>query len=190
MLILVRHGRTVANAHGLLQGRADRPLDDVGRAQARRLAEVLAPVERVVTSPLARARSTAEAISPHVVDDERWIELDYGELDGQPVAEVADETWARWRSDPDFAPPGGESLTTLDRRVRTACEELAAEAALRDVVVVSHVSPIKAAVAWAVGGDVSLSWRIRLAPASITRIAFDGHRPVLQSFNETLHLAG
>lgn len=190
MLILVRHGRTGANAQGLFQGRADRPLDDVGRTQASRLAEVLAPVERVVTSPLARARHTAQALSPHVVDDVRWIELDYGQLDGQPLTEVGAEVWARWREDPEFAPPGGESLATLDRRVRPACEELAAEAASRDVVVVSHVSPIKAAVAWALGGDISLSWRIRLAPASITRIAFDGGRPVLQSFNETLHLAG
>lgn len=188
MLILVRHGRTGANAQGLLQGRADHPLDDVGRAQAHRVARVLGPVEQVVSSPLVRARHTAQQISPNVVDDERWIELDYGELDGRPVAGVDAETWARWRADPGFVPPGGESLAALDRRVRLACEELADDATVRDVVVVSHVSPIKAAVAWALGADVSLSWRIRLAPASITRIDFDGGRPALVSFNETLHL--
>jgi broad specificity phosphatase PhoE len=97
---------------------------------------------------------------------------------------VPAEFWARWREDPALAPPGGESLAAVGRRVRAACDELAADAAERDVVVVSHVSPIKAAVAWSLGSDESLSWRMFLDVAAVSRIAFRGSGPVLASFGE------
>jgi probable phosphoglycerate mutase len=76
VLILVRHGRTAANASGLLLGRADPPLDEVGVAQAAGVAAELRDVYRVVTSPLARTRATAEALGVPVSVDERWLELD------------------------------------------------------------------------------------------------------------------
>jgi broad specificity phosphatase PhoE len=185
LLVLVRHGRTKANASGLLLGRADPPLDDHGREQAAALAASVVDARRVVCSPLRRARETAAALGLPVDVDERWIELDYGELDGRPIADVPEELWQRWRADVDFAPPGGESLATLGRRVRTACEDLAAEATEADIVVVSHVSPIKAAVAWALGVGDELSWRLHVAPASVTRIAVRGGWGVLTTFNWT-----
>ena len=186
MLVLVRHGRTEANASGLLLGRADPPLDDLGREQAAALAASVAGARRVVCSPLRRARETAAALGLRVEVDERWIELDYGELDGRPLGEVPADLWRRWRSDVGFAPPGGESLAALGARVRTACDDLAGETAEADVVVVSHVSPIKAAVAWALGVGDELSWRLHLAPASVTRIAVRDGYGVLTSFNWTV----
>ena len=120
--------------------------------------------------------------------DERWIELDYGEFDGVPLVDIPPATWASWRKDPTFCPPGGESLVQLGVRVRESLEELAADALTRDIVVVSHVSPIKAAVVWALGVSEDVTWRMFLAPASITRIAVQ-RGPVLQTFNETAHLA-
>lgn len=190
MLILVRHGRTAANAAGLLQGRLDNPLDPVGQGQAAAIAAALGRVDRVITSPLQRARSTAEAIGGDVVVDERWVELDYGLFDGQAQGDLAADVWDHWRADPQYAPPGGESLAELDRRVVEALEELSQEAQHRDVVVVSHVSPIKAAIAWAVGSSVGvMSWRCRLDVASICRLAVTPRGPVMISFNETAHLA-
>jgi probable phosphoglycerate mutase len=186
VLILVRHGRTRVNARGLLQGRLDAPLDEVGLEQAARLAEVLGPVDAVVTSPLRRARETAAALSPVAHVDGRWAELDYGELDGRPLSEVPSELWNAWRADLRFRPPGGETLAELADRVIAALAELAQEASSRDVVVVSHVSPIKAAAAWALGVDQGVVWRMHLLPASITRIGFGPQGPVLRSFNETL----
>src|SRR6266540_4161287 len=119
MIWLLRHGRTEANAQG----------------------------------PLQRCRVTAavaaEALDVPVHVDERWIEMDYGSLDGTPVADLPAATWAAWRADLDWAPPGGESIAALGARVRPACDELAATG--EDVLVVTHVSPIKAAVAWALG---------------------------------------
>lgn len=193
MLILVRHGRTAANASGLLLGRADPPLDELGTDQAEAVARTLRSEERsvrdVVASPLLRTRMTAEQLTHDVAVDGRWVELSYGEWERRPLADVPAATWQQWRSDPDFAPPGGESIADLGRRVRAACDDLVEAARDHDVVVVSHVSPIKAAVAWALGVPDEVAWHLFLAPASITRIRLEGSRRVLQSYNETAHLA-
>jgi broad specificity phosphatase PhoE len=150
---------------------------------------------RIVTSPLARCRQTAEVVAAGlpaakpVEVDERWVELDYGELDGRPVRDVPAATWAAWRGDSAWEPPGGESLAALGARVRGACESLVDEARERDVVVVSHVSPIKAAVAWALGVGDEAAWRMWVGPASVTRIGVAGPLPSLRTFNEVAHLA-
>jgi bisphosphoglycerate-dependent phosphoglycerate mutase len=92
MLILLRHGQTEVNAGGRLQGRIDAPLTALGREQAVAAAAGLGrigPPTRVVSSPLRRARETAEAFGLPVEVDERWIELDYGDLDGVPAAASA-----------------------------------------------------------------------------------------------------
>jgi broad specificity phosphatase PhoE len=210
VLILVRHGESTGNAAGLLLGRIDAPLTQRGLAQAKTLGASLAGATRVIASPLERARDTAAALDlglPIEVDD-RWVEIDYGEFDGQPLGSVPVEVWQRWRSDPHYRPAGGETLAEAGRRVRSACEDLfagstsastsgsasvsasgasgTADARTGDVVVVSHVSPIKAAVCWAMGLGDEGAWRLYLATASITRIAWGaGNTPVLQRFNET-----
>ncbi len=190
-IIVVRHGQTAANAQGLLLGRLDVDLDDVGRAQAVALAAALPDPDLVVTSPLARTRQTAAAFGGDVEleVDERWVEMDYGDFDGRPVADVPNETWARWRADVDFAPPGGESLARMTARVHDALDDLAVRASGRRVVVVTHVSPIKAAVAWALEIGPEVSWRTFVAPASITRLGVNPNGATLRSFNETMHLA-
>ena len=151
MIVVVRHGRTDHNASGKLLGRIDVPLDAVGVEQARLLAAAVGPVDRVISSPLRRTRQTAEAFGVAVEVDEAWIELDYGEFDGLPLSDIPPELWARWRVDPEFSPPGGETLRALGRRVGSALDRLAADARPGDgtTVIVTHVSPIKAAVAWA-----------------------------------------
>ena len=192
-LILVRHGQTAVNAEGRLQGRIDAPLTDLGRRQAAASAAGLATSAtagaRLVTSPLLRARQTAEAFGVDAVVDERWIELDYGDWDGAVLRTMDQGAWDRWRADPSFVPPGGESLVTLAARVHEACEALVDEARESDVVVVSHVSPIKAAVAWALGVGPETSWRMFLGVAAICRITIGPRGPSLTSYNEQSHLA-
>jgi broad specificity phosphatase PhoE len=191
MLVLVRHGRTEANASGLLLGRADPGLDEAGREQAEVLRDALEGITRIVTSPLRRCVETARAIGVDVEPevDERWIELDYGTLDQQAWRDVGPEVWRQWRADPHFVPGGGESLADLHTRVAAACEALADEARTGNVAVVSHVSPIKAAVAWALGVGVEISWRMHLDVAAISRVLVGDRGPVLLSFNEVRHLA-
>ena len=187
MLIVVRHGRTEANASGRLLGRRDLPLDDLGRRQAAAVAPLVAGARRVVSSPLRRTRETASALGLPVSVDERFIELDYGSLEGTPLTEVPSDLWHRWQGDLAWAPEGGESLQALGVRVRAACEDLVEEATSSDIVVVTHVSPIKAAVAWALDVPDDVSWRMFVAPASVTRIAV-GPRRSLHGFNATAHL--
>ena len=189
MLVLVRHGQTEANARGLLQGRVDLPLSELGRRQAAALAALVPADARVVTSPLRRAQETAAAFAGEAEVDERWVELEYGEFDGRPITDVPAETWAAWRADPHFAPPGGESLVTLGTRVRGACEELLDEVLRRDVVVVSHVSPIKAAIAWTLGVGDEVAWRLFVQVASVTRVVVGPTGPSLHSFNEVAPVA-
>jgi broad specificity phosphatase PhoE len=189
MLVLVRHGRTEANATGLLLGRADVGLDAVGVEQGRALTDVLAGVSRVISSPLRRCVETAQACGLEPEIDERWVELDYGTFDQRPARDVPPEVWQEWRENPDFVPGGGESLSALHVRVAEACEELVEEARTGDVAVVSHVSPIKAAVAWAVGAGVELSWRMHLDPASVSRVIVGPNGPLLLTFNELRHLS-
>jgi broad specificity phosphatase PhoE len=184
VLIVVRHGQTAPNAEGALLGRADPPLTDLGRRQATALAAALGRPDRLVSSPLQRARDTAAAFGRPVEIDERWIELDYGELDGIASGAVAEDVWERWRADPGFAPEGGESLVTLGGRVREACRDLGEEAAVSDVVVVTHVSPIKAAVAWALETGDEVAWRLYVYDASVTRIRTGPAGAVLVGFNE------
>lgn len=192
VLILVRHGESTGNAEGRLLGRIDSPLTVRGLEQARSLADTVSGASRLISSPLARARETAEALGtglPIEVDD-RWIEVDYGEYDGKKLGDVPAEVWLEWRSDPTFTPPGGESLADAGARVREACEELFApsEGPARGdgtVVVVSHVSPIKAAACWSLGIGDEGAWRLYLANASATRIAWGQGGPVLAGFNHT-----
>ena len=115
--------------------------------------------------------------------DERWVELDYGALDGRPVAEVTASVWDRWRGDAGYSPGGGESLRALSARVREACLALAADAAAGVVVVVTHVSPVKAAIAWALDVPDEVAWRMYVEDAGLARIDFGPDGPVLRWFN-------
>jgi broad specificity phosphatase PhoE len=183
--MLVRHGRTEANAGHRLQGHLDLPLDEVGAAQVSGLVAWLGRPDRIISSPLLRARQTADAFGvPYEIDD-RWVELDYGSLDGLPLSDVADDVWARWRIDPEYQVGGGESLAEMRVRVVAAVEDLLVEAVDQIVVVTTHVSPIKAAVTWALGVDIGVGWRCHLDQASVCRIAVGRKGPVLVGFNET-----
>jgi len=109
VLYLIRHGQTAWNVEEVFRGRADVPLDERGRAQARATASVLAsqPLAAVYSSPLQRAvltaRPIAEARGLAVEVDERLTDLDFGEWQGKTLTE-ARRTWpelfARWERDP------------------------------------------------------------------------------------------
>src|SRR3954452_9365064 len=108
-LVLVRHGQSTYNAQQRLQGQADPPLSDAGREEARRLAAVLPPFERVVTSDLVRASETASLLGyPDAARDARWREIALGEWQGRSLSGFEDETAYSWRGGM-ATPAGGES---------------------------------------------------------------------------------
>ncbi len=192
VLILIRHGQSTANDAGLLVGRTDSQLTDKGIRQALEVAPYTASVARVICSPLTRARRTAELAVPQLTAevDEAFIELDYGLLDGTPLADVGREQWDAFAANYDLALGGGESLRDVDRRVHARLNEwLADEESLlhhpgEHLCVVSHVSPIKSAIAWALGVPGSVAWRMRLDNASITTITTRNAQPFLVTYNE------
>ncbi len=184
MLYLVRHGRTDANKQGLLQGRLDPPLDALGRRQAEAMAERVGDVDEVIASPLLRAQETASYFGADVVTDDRWLELAYGEYEGVPVGEVPPEVWQSWRTNTEFSTKGGESFGSLDARVRSACSELVDRISTENIVVVSHVSPIKSAVSWALNATMEIMFHCHLSHASLCRIDAGRFGPVLHTFNE------
>ena len=113
-VILLRHGRTSANASGTLAGRTPGVrLDDVGRTQAERAAERLAvvPLAELVTSPLERCRETVKAVAsrqaakPRVHQDKGLTECDYGEWQGRKLRELARARVVEDRAD---QPVGGD----------------------------------------------------------------------------------
>ena len=172
-------------------GRADPELTEEGHRQAKLLANALRgePVSVILTSPLLRARQTAEPIGeacgvPVEVDD-RLIEIDWGAWEGRATGSLATAEVNHMKAE-DGTAPEGESLDSLAGRVESFCTEQLDQDGL--VVAVSHVSPIKAAAAWAMGVDGAVAWRMYLGLASITRVGRGKANPVLLSFNETGHL--
>lgn len=191
MLLLVRHGRTTWNAQRRLTGRSDAPLDEEGVAQALSLRGALGNLVEVRTTSLSRTQTTAALCAPeldHVVDD-AFLELDYGEVEGMPVDEVPAASWRAMREDPSWRWPGGESLDDLQARVGAAMRALfetdgaGARRSDGDVLVVSHVGPIKAAVAWVLGCPPQVALRLRLDNATVTRILQGPLGPMLLTYN-------
>ena len=195
MISFVRHGETSHNREGRFQGRADVELSARGLEQVARLATRLSTwdIAAVYSSPLARARQTAMAVAAvagcEVEADDRLIELDYGDWDGRRLGDIGASEWAAWRADPEFAPPGGESLVAVTARVESFCRDRLVNGDA-NVIAVSHVSPIKSAVCWALGVDERATWQMQLGLATITEV---GARPngsgYLSSFNDAAHLS-
>ena len=143
-------------------------------------------IDRVVTSSRRRTRQTARAAGlgdAGTVIDDRWMEIDFGAYDDRRIGEVMAELGAAWASDISYAPAGGESMACLHERVGEAMAELAEEAVTSNVVVVTHATPIKSAVAWLLGGEAEMIMRLRVSLASVTAFGSVAHGLVLTEFN-------
>jgi probable phosphoglycerate mutase len=198
-MLLVRHGST--DLSGLrYSGRVDPELNEKGFAQARALAARLAPLAAehpvVVSSPLARAVATAaaiaEAVDTDVRTDDGLLETDFGQWEGRTFAEVKQHWKAErkaWRTDSSVAPPGGESVNQVARRVRAARDRLLAAYPGGTVVVVSHVTPIKLLLCAALAAPTSSVFRMHLDTASVSTVDWYPDRvPLVRLLNETAHL--
>jgi probable phosphoglycerate mutase len=149
--LLVRHGESAWNAERRLQGQADAPLSERGRAQGTRLRDVLRtlPVDAAVSSDLLRARETAALAGfADARADARWRELDLGAWSGRLEAEVAPEELAAFRR-AALVPPGGESWPLFAARVAAAVEELGRAGGTSAVF--THGGCVRAAVAHVTG---------------------------------------
>lgn len=182
-LLLVRHGETAWNAEHRLQGDHDVPLSDVGRAQARALGPLVAShaPERVVVSPLSRARETAELLGhPATACDPRWQEAHLGGWTGRQASELPESAYTDWRAG-RHTPPGGESFAELTARVVAAVDALDRSAGT--TLVVTHGGPIRALCHHLLGLHPALV--VPVAPASLTALDLGDAGPRLRSYNLT-----
>jgi broad specificity phosphatase PhoE len=148
ILHLVRHGRSVWNAAGRIQGQIDIELDEAGVQQAQRLADRLAhePIAAIYASPLRRARATAEAIAARfnlpVQADARLMEYDFGVISGLTWAEVKEnhpDLANRWLEDPWAVPvAGSEGRVNFAARVVSAMQDIGAQHPAEQVAIVAH----------------------------------------------------
>jgi probable phosphomutase (TIGR03848 family) len=200
--ILVRHGRSTANAEGVLAGWSPGvALDDTGREQAAALAARLAalPLAAVVSSPLQRCQETVRPLLDtraglELHTDERIGECHYGDWTGRKLAELADEPlWATVQRHPSaavFPGEGGESLRAMQARavdaVRDWNERIEAQHGPDALYVLcSHGDIIKSLAADALGMHLDLFQRISTDPCSVTVIRYTPHRPFLLRLGET-----
>jgi broad specificity phosphatase PhoE len=196
--LLLRHGQTPASVQKRYAGVSDLPLTDVGIRQAAAAGKRLksAGIGVIITSPLLRAARTAAEVAAAtgapVLTDDGLRETDFGAWDGLTFAEVA-ERWpaemTAWLADPAVAPPGGESLAEVTARVTEALHRVLDGRDRQTVLIVSHVTPIKALVAAALLAPPAALYRMHLDVAALCQIDWYADGPaVLRSFNDTSHL--
>jgi len=204
-VLLVRHGRTTANAGGVLAGWTPGiGLDEVGHAQASALRDRLAGLRlvRAVSSPLQRCLETAALVLGNVRDpaheqvvlDERLGECRYGDWTGRPLVELATEPlWRTVQGHPSaatFPGPGGESVRAMQYRAVTAVrehdEQVTAEHGPDALwMVFSHGDIIKVLLAEALGVHLDLFQRIVVGPASVSVVRYTPWRPLVLHLNDT-----
>ena len=196
--LLLRHGQTPLSVQKRYAGVSDVPLTEIGVDQAAAAAKRLASagIGAIVSSPLQRAVRTAEEVAAvtgvPVVTDEGFRETDFGAWEGLTFVEVR-ERWpaemTSWLADPAVAPPGGESFVEVNTRVTEALHRVLTSQARQNVLIVSHVTPIKTLVAAALFAPPAALYRMHLDVAALCEIDWyaDG-TAVLRSFNDTAHL--
>ena len=197
-LFVLRHGETVFTRERRFAGWRDVPLSDTGLRQCEAAAAALSDVgvTAVYSSPLERARTSAEAIAkPHrlaVRVEPAFRELGFGEWEGRTRANVATQSAAlyeTWRSAPEtFCAPGGESLTAVANRVTTGIEALRAEHDGESVVLVTHAIVIRLIVLDGLGLGPARLWSIDASPAGITELEYRDDWVTVHRMNTLAHL--
>ncbi len=198
-VLLLRHGRTNANANGGLAGRQPVELDDAGRAQAAKVGERLRPLplSAVVTSPLIRCRQTLELALPDAapIVDEGLTECGYGDWEGQPLKKLAKEPlWRVVQQHPSAAVfPNGEAMAAMSARAVAAIRHWDATVSAEHGpdalwLACSHGDVIKAIVADAMGLHLDEFQRIVADPGSVSVIRYTPTRPFLLRLNDTADL--
>jgi broad specificity phosphatase PhoE len=204
-LILVRHGETLHNLAGIVQGWEHGVLSERGERQVKRLAERLSAlgVTALFSSPLQRAMATARAINEttgleiQTLDDLR--EMSYGDWEGQSFLDVRKKDEAffkKWIGDPECQCPAGESHNDVRRRMEKAFRQIDAIVDARPggvneppvrAVVVTHGTAIRVAATLLLNVPVMTSRHLAQDNASINIFMRRGDRMVLKVWNDSTH---
>lgn len=202
-LLLLRHGETALTPEKRISGSggSDPALSEAGRRQAEAAGRMLVArgaVRAVVSSPLRRARQTAETaarrLGLEVQVDEGLTEADFGAWEGLTFAEVRErhpDELAAWLASPRAVPGGtGETFTAVARRAARSRDRLLARYEGQTVLVVSHVGVLRTLVRLALGAPPVSLFRMELAAASLSAVAYDSDGTAsVRLLNDTSHLA-
>jgi len=197
-LLLLRHGRIRANRLGRWHGSTDSPPDWRGRRQIRRTARHIAAahpdLKAIYSSPLKRCRETAAAagrrlgLTPEIHEELR--EYDLGEWEDMRFVDLArtHDFFERIASDPDFAPPGGESLREVAARTTRALADIyQSHTEDGQILVVGHGAALGVALGQLLNGDPARWVDYQVANCSLTELVLSP-TPYVNFFNATGHL--
>ncbi|MCW2622724.1 MAG: histidine phosphatase family protein [Frankiales bacterium] len=185
-LLLVRHGETTWSRSGQHTGRTDLPLTDLGELQATALATELAgrTYAAVLTSPLLRARRTAELSGLSAEVDPDLAEWDYGDYEGQRTAEIRAERRDDWWVFTDGA-PGGEDWRQVGARCERVLTRVAPLAAGDDdVLLFGHGHALRVLTATWLELPAWQGGLFALDPASLSILSHYHGRPVVRRWND------
>jgi broad specificity phosphatase PhoE/ribonuclease HI len=199
-VLVVRHGETTWGAVGRFAGREDVPLTSRGRRQASSVAEKIKDLRPgiVLTSPLQRCRLTARSVGrgsgAPVLVHETLLDGLLGDWTGLRPAEIEagwPQEFSVWRSDPDAAPPGGESFNQIRERVTPLLAEVVRLYRGHTVVLVTHAAVTKMILTSALDVPSEAAYRFRIDTASLSGLTIDDDGAMtVWAVNETGHLTG
>ncbi|MDJ0769530.1 MAG: histidine phosphatase family protein [Ilumatobacter sp.] len=184
-LLVIRHGETEWSRLGRHTGRTDVPLTDIGRDEARAAARTLAgwSIERAYTSPLSRARETAELVAPAcgvtVVDD--LVEWDYGAYEGEttPQTRRVIPDWSVWTHDIT----GGEAVGDVGARADAFLDRVDRDVSGANVAVFAHGHLLAILIARWCGLAAVEGRRFALATATVSLLGWHRDDRVIRALN-------
>lgn len=198
-LFLVRHAETEANLKGLWYGSTDAPLTERGEKQVlatgQRMAELVQehPLDAFYVSPLGRTQKTAAAITeqiamqPTIEDGLREFAL--GDWEGRSYVDLAktEKLWERWKADPEFRPPNGESVLSFHKRAVAIIEILVRRHAGQTILAVTHGGIICNVMALWLGDGIEDWPRWEPDNCSITLLTQQDNQWQIEHWNDTSH---
>ena len=196
---LVRHAEAAGNINRVFQGSMNAELSENGHKQLTLLAERCKnfPVDVIYTSPLIRARKTAEAFNTYhnapVIIDPRLVEIDGGEFEGKPWEQLVHafpEQFAVWTGNHGcFEAPGGETVKAVQERMTAAFTDIAFQEKGKSIAIISHGCALRTLICFLKGLTLDeikqVSWKENTA---ITKFTFENGRAVFEFENDSTHL--
>ncbi|MEM5947891.1 histidine phosphatase family protein [Spirochaetia bacterium 38H-sp] len=172
-VFFIRHADCDINVYA--GARSNPPLSEVGKKQVEALSfwAKNADIDKVYSSPLVRAMDTAKGIAMakglEVNPIDALKELDFGEWEGLSASDIPAEERERWYHEPlTTAPPGGETLTELAKRVLSAYRDITDSNVGKNIAIVAHGGPLRTIICSILGLHLSFLWNFELAHASVS----------------------
>ena len=197
---IARHGQTEWNILGQTQGHGNSPLTELGLAQAEELAEGMDrfPLDMIFTSDLGRAVQTADAVGKRrkieVQPTHALREMGFGEWEGKTIPEITEkyaDIYKVWRNEPHLSEiPGGETLQTIQDRLKSFIDELNEKYDGKHILLVSHSVTVRVLLLTILDSSLKNLYRIKQDNTALNIVEWRDYGPVVIKMNDTSHIKG